>query len=557
MLMTKCRFSRLPTMQKSSHWRTAIPRCLAQVGSTLTCCPLPYIRSIGALNCYYNPLFVKHIGVGPDTAGQWLRHSILALRPSINTGRVRLITKPSARVSIKDIAAVGVHSEAYLQGLGAVDKWLKGKSHELKREVVLDLCSDACRDIMKQATGRKLGLALSPRECIMDRHTLDVGLLSCGMMRDALIELLGRRDCYDGGRSERAPKSTLVLTRTTGHQVPVFLGPEDERVISEHLRCESCDRSTDESKMLVCDNDACQRGYHIGCLSPPLSSDVLKDPNFSEQQWFCPHCEGNILHADEEESDSESEAENELLALDLDLNKHGGPMNVKPGDEVACGGHFINSVAFAIKSVRASRRVSRVAILDFGLYHGCGNEWLFYRDPSVLTMSLHRYGRNRRGETILPGTGSHKRLGEKCALGKNINLEVPAGWGDFEYVSSVREILIPILQQYRPEAIVLVTTFDTLDSSNTQRCYLSRDADLKLTPGFFEWLPWAIRTSLPEASVLASVEGGYDPLRMGEVMRCFSAGLAGPTGGKGAPVEFEKATEEAQTTRVRLIRTMR
>ncbi|KAF4650441.1 hypothetical protein FOL47_001144, partial [Perkinsus chesapeaki] len=196
------------------------------------------LSNIGAIKCYYNPILMKHVGVGPDTAARWMRHCIISLRRSINTGDLYLVSQPSKRVSLKDIAATGVHSDIYLNGLASIDKWLKAKSHELKKDVLIDLCSDACREIVGKSTGRNSGLALSSNECVMDRNTLDVCLCSCSMMNEALNDLLSQRAYYDGGRSERFPQSAIVFGRASGHQVPVFLGPEDERVISEHLRCE-------------------------------------------------------------------------------------------------------------------------------------------------------------------------------------------------------------------------------------------------------------------------------------------------------------------------------
>ncbi|KAF4747589.1 hypothetical protein FOZ62_010251, partial [Perkinsus olseni] len=104
----------------------------------------PALASAGAFKCYYNSLLTKHMGVGPDTAGRWLRHSFIALRHSISAGDIRLITRPSIKVSMKDIVATGVHSEVYLKGLKAIDTWLKAKSHgPTKDHAVVDLCSDA------------------------------------------------------------------------------------------------------------------------------------------------------------------------------------------------------------------------------------------------------------------------------------------------------------------------------------------------------------------------------------------------------------------------------
>jgi hypothetical protein len=47
------------------------------------------------------------------------------------------------------------------------------------------------------------------------------------------------------------------------------------------LTCERCDLSAPEASLLVC--DACERGYHMGCLDPPLA---VVPPG----RWQCPQC---------------------------------------------------------------------------------------------------------------------------------------------------------------------------------------------------------------------------------------------------------------------------
>lgn len=45
--------------------------------------------------------------------------------------------------------------------------------------------------------------------------------------------------------------------------------------------CEVCHQSDREDRMLLCDN--CDRGYHLECLTPPMTTVPI-------EEWFCPEC---------------------------------------------------------------------------------------------------------------------------------------------------------------------------------------------------------------------------------------------------------------------------
>jgi hypothetical protein len=57
---------------------------------------------------------------------------------------------------------------------------------------------------------------------------------------------------------------------------------EDEML--QHLKCECCGRGDDGNKLLLCDGEGCNKGYHIFCIFPPLDE-------IPEDDWFCDQCE--------------------------------------------------------------------------------------------------------------------------------------------------------------------------------------------------------------------------------------------------------------------------
>ena len=69
-------------------------------------------------------------------------------------------------------------------------------------------------------------------------------------------------------------------------------------------------------------------------------------------------------------------------------SRNGCPVRGAPGKvDFAEGGCFYNSVAAAAAAAR-SRGVSRVAVVDWDVHHGNGTEEIFYRDESVLYVTL-------------------------------------------------------------------------------------------------------------------------------------------------------------------------
>ncbi|KAK3233750.1 hypothetical protein CYMTET_55967 [Cymbomonas tetramitiformis] len=59
-------------------------------------------------------------------------------------------------------------------------------------------------------------------------------------------------------------------------------------VPSKHLACEVCRKTDGEAEMLLC--DACNRGYHLWCLTPALDG-------VPEGEWLCPRCSGTGMQA--------------------------------------------------------------------------------------------------------------------------------------------------------------------------------------------------------------------------------------------------------------------
>jgi acetoin utilization deacetylase AcuC-like enzyme len=112
------------------------------------------------------------------------------------------------------------------------------------------------------------------------------------------------------------------------------------------------------------------------------------------------------------------------------------------------------NIAVAIESARAQGLIQRVAVVDWDVHHGNGTESIFYERDDVLTISLHQEGNYPRDSGHLADRG--KGAGE----GFNVNLPMYAGSGHTAYLHAMQRVVIPALEAYRPDMIIVACGFD-------------------------------------------------------------------------------------------------
>ena len=127
----------------------------------------------------------------------------------------------------------------------------------------------------------------------------------------------------------------------------------------------------------------------------------------------------------------------------------------------------LSNIPIAILRARASSRVQRVAVLDWDVHHGNGTQDAFYQDPDVLTISIHQDG------NFPPASGSMEENGEGAGAGYNINIPLPPGSGHGAYLETMTRVVIPALEAYRPELIVVASGLDAsaMDPLARMMCY--------------------------------------------------------------------------------------
>jgi len=102
------------------------------------------------------------------------------------------------------------------------------------------------------------------------------------------------------------------------------------------------------------------------------------------------------------------------------------------------------------------RGAERIAYIDVDVHHGDGVQAIFYRDPRVLTISLHQTGR-----TLFPGTGFPHEYGAGEAQGTKVNVPLPPFTGDDLWLQAFTEVVPPLVETWKPDVLVTQLGCDT------------------------------------------------------------------------------------------------
>ena len=115
---------------------------------------------------------------------------------------------------------------------------------------------------------------------------------------------------------------------------------------------------------------------------------------------------------------------------------------------------LLNNIAIAIRAAQSAGLVRRVAVVDWDVHHGNGTEAIFLADPEVLTISLHQ------DHNYPLDTGGSEVRGDGKGHGFNINIPLPPGTGHANYLEVMERIVLPALDRFRPEAIIVACGYD-------------------------------------------------------------------------------------------------
>ena len=172
----------------------------------------------------------------------------------------------------------------------------------------------------------------------------------------------------------------------------------------------------------------------------------------------------------------------------------------------AMGFCLFNAIAVGAEHLIRQHGLQRVAIVDFDVHHGNGTQHIFERRADVLYVSVHQ-----SPATLFPGTGEATEVGKGAGAGCTLNVPMPPGSGDAEYREAFEAKVIPKIDEYKPQALLVSAGFDAAAEDPL--------AQMELTDDAFAWMTDRLLEAADRhcgGRIVSVLEGGYDLSALGQ-----------------------------------------
>ncbi len=165
----------------------------------------------------------------------------------------------------------------------------------------------------------------------------------------------------------------------------------------------------------------------------------------------------------------------------------------------AMGFCLFNNVAVGASAAIEEFGLDRVLIVDFDVHHGNGTQAIFWENPQVGFLSIHRW-------PFYPGTGSADERGGGDGLGSTVNLPIEEGTPRDEYLETFTTRLQSFADYIRPQLVLVSAGFDAHRTDPLGNLGLEAEDYAIITDRILE-----IAAAHAGGRVVSVLEGGYNP----------------------------------------------
>ena len=156
---------------------------------------------------------------------------------------------------------------------------------------------------------------------------------------------------------------------------------------------------------------------------------------------------------------------------------------------------LFNNAAVLARYLQKEKHINKVMILDWDAHAGNGTMNIFYSDPTVMTVSIHRDPHD-----FYPRAGFTSQVGTGAGRGYNVNIEMPAECGDEEYKLAFDEVVLPLIERFSPNFMICCCGFDGHYKEHNTRLNLTSE-------GYYQMMNDV--ASVFSGNIVLLVEGGY------------------------------------------------
>ncbi len=174
---------------------------------------------------------------------------------------------------------------------------------------------------------------------------------------------------------------------------------------------------------------------------------------------------------------------------------------------------LFNNIAVAARHLQEEHGAKKVLIVDFDLHHGNGTQEIFYHDPDVVYLSIHRF-------PFYPGTGSAGETGEGAGAGATVNVPVSGGIPPDESLGFFIAALDRTADAVLPDALLVSAGFDGYAHDPL--------GGLGFLPAHFREIGAALRKTADACCggrILSALEGGYSISAMPVCLEAYLEGV--------------------------------
>jgi acetoin utilization deacetylase AcuC-like enzyme len=196
----------------------------------------------------------------------------------------------------------------------------------------------------------------------------------------------------------------------------------------------------------------------------------------------------------------------------------------------AMGFCLFDNVAVAAELAIRELGAERVLVLDWDVHHGNGTAEAFRYRSDVLFVSIHQAG-------IYPGSGPASDFGSGEGEGFTINLPVPGGSGEEDWLALLGHVVVPVAHAFGPDLVLVSAGFDAHRDDPLAGCLLEAESFARMA---CQVRAMAERLGAPLGAVL---EGGYEPAALAQSVAAMLAALGGE--GEAAAVPPTPLAERA------------